>query len=299
VATHRELVLNALRLSDEPLDDDELARRTGISPRQAVNQVCRVLAREGALTRVTGSGGKLVNVLNELAAEHRKYKPVTVERVDSINSGMQPTVNPDALADVDPAKSLIILTCSGAKKPGGFAGPMACSEWPDSLYQARSALHARLPVDSSRVLPAWQRYIGHFYQAATAALAQAVKDQAHILIVSGGYGLVRAEEEIGDYKRRLQLSDWPRGLLESLIVDETHRVNAQAVVAFASTSTDYARLIRHTRWRAAGIHTAVLVTCPPSGGGAMRRVPRTLGEAFAAFWERRPLPAEVVVEPLA
>ena len=300
MAAHRERVLNALRLSDEPLDDDELARRTGISPRQAVNQVCRALEREGTLSRVPGPRGKLVNILNEPVAEHRTYKSVMVDGVEPNNSGMRPTAHQEVLADVDPARSLIILTCSGEKKPGGSAEPVSFSEWPDSLYRARSPLHARLRVDSSRLLPAWQRYIGHFYQAATPALQQAVRNHAHILIVSGGYGLVRAEENIGDYNNQFRLSEWPRGLLEQLIIDETRRVNAQAVVAFASTSTGYARLIRHIRWHAPGLDTAFLVTCQFSGGGAMVKVPRALGEAFTAFWNRETgqLPAGVVVEPL-
>ena len=68
VAGHRQQILEALRLSGHPLDDDELSRRTGISPRQSVNQACRALQREGALERVVGPSGKLVNRLRDRAA---------------------------------------------------------------------------------------------------------------------------------------------------------------------------------------------------------------------------------------
>ena len=61
--TNREKVLSTLRLSTSPLDDDELARRAGVSPRQQVNQICRGLVQEGLLTRVSGPDGKIVNAL--------------------------------------------------------------------------------------------------------------------------------------------------------------------------------------------------------------------------------------------
>jgi hypothetical protein len=300
VATHRERVLSVLRLSDEPLDDDELAQRTGIRPRQAVNQVCRALKREGTLSRVPGQRGKIANILNESAGQHGTYKSVTVDRVESNKSGKQQTAHQGVLADIDPASSLIILTCSGAKKTGGSVEPMSVTEWPESLYQARSALHARLHVDHGRLLPAGQRYFGHFYKAAHSALMRAVSDRAHVLIVSGGYGVVRAEEKIGYYDKQFRRSEWPRGLVEQLIIDEAHRVNAQAVVAFASTTSEYATLVRRIRWHAGGIDTAFLVTRQPSRDGAMVKSPRALGEAFTAFWNRDigQLPAGVVIESL-
>lgn len=61
--SQRDRILNELRVSSRPLDDDELSRRLGISPRQRVNQICRELAMAGLLARRTGPEGKLVNVL--------------------------------------------------------------------------------------------------------------------------------------------------------------------------------------------------------------------------------------------
>ena len=56
-------VLDELRRARRPLDDDELARRLGVSPRQTINQVCRGLERSGRLRRHVGSEGKIVNDL--------------------------------------------------------------------------------------------------------------------------------------------------------------------------------------------------------------------------------------------
>jgi hypothetical protein len=59
-ATGQEQV-HALQASSRPLDDDQLAARTGISPRQAVNQICRAFERAGMLRRRPGPDGKIVN----------------------------------------------------------------------------------------------------------------------------------------------------------------------------------------------------------------------------------------------
>ena len=57
-------VLEELRRSHHPLDDDELTRRLGVSRRQAVNQVCRGLESAGLLRRYVGPEGKIVNDLD-------------------------------------------------------------------------------------------------------------------------------------------------------------------------------------------------------------------------------------------
>lgn len=61
--TNRERVLAALANASVALDDDELALRTGVQPRQTINQICTRLAAEGAIIRSVGPAGKLVNTL--------------------------------------------------------------------------------------------------------------------------------------------------------------------------------------------------------------------------------------------
>jgi hypothetical protein len=56
-------VLDELRRSGIALDDDEVARRLGVSPRQTINQVCRRLESAGRLRRYVGSAGKVVRDL--------------------------------------------------------------------------------------------------------------------------------------------------------------------------------------------------------------------------------------------
>ncbi len=59
--TNRDRILKTLSVASVPLDDDELSQRAGVTPRQAVNQICNALAAEKLITRAPGLYGKLVN----------------------------------------------------------------------------------------------------------------------------------------------------------------------------------------------------------------------------------------------
>lgn len=59
--SHRDRISEAIRISSRPLDDDRLAARTGISPRQRINQICRELEHAGLVRRRSGSAGKIVS----------------------------------------------------------------------------------------------------------------------------------------------------------------------------------------------------------------------------------------------
>jgi hypothetical protein len=63
-------ILDALRHASAALDDDELARRLGVTPRQTINQACRKIERAGRLYRYTGPSGKIVNDLRPAGAPH-------------------------------------------------------------------------------------------------------------------------------------------------------------------------------------------------------------------------------------
>jgi cytoplasmic iron level regulating protein YaaA (DUF328/UPF0246 family) len=60
-------------------------------------------------------------------------------------------------------------------------------------------IHARAHIDETSLIPAWQRYTGSLYQASRDAMETARERGVHMIIVSGGYGLVLAAEPIGYY----------------------------------------------------------------------------------------------------
>lgn len=69
--SNRDRILNALAGSVRPLDDDQLSQRSGLTPRQTVNTICRQLAKDGVIRRTQGPEGKIVNRLvpTEYAAD--------------------------------------------------------------------------------------------------------------------------------------------------------------------------------------------------------------------------------------
>jgi len=204
------------------------------------------------------------------------------------------------LRHADPRRALLVIPCSAAKTRGGQPpGPGTREEWPDALRTARAWVLGAAETDTSGVLPAWRRYEGTFYRHARPALADAVAT-GHVVIISGGYGVARAQEPIAWYDKILRLADWPPGLLESALIDQARRTGTDTVVAFASETTGYAQLLRRTPWQDAGLK-ACLVTITGVTGGAMVEVPRRLGLAFGAFWNRQhdSYPPGTIVERLS
>jgi len=206
----------------------------------------------------------------------------------------------DDLHQLDPHRVLLITACSAAKAVGGEAvGGKVDQRWPEDLHAARArVLTAAQTGPSGGLLPAWRRYTGTFYRYASPVLREAVAS-GNVVIISGGFGVVRADEPITWYDKVLRLADWPAGLVESMLINEARRTGVDTVVAFVSAKTSYAQLVRRTQWQAAGIN-AYLVTITGVTGGAMFEVPRQLGLAFCAFWNQQwdGFPPGVVVERL-
>jgi len=248
-------------------------------------------------------GQTLTLVKSQTRAKSLQSSVATAYAVAPSRSNKSQFQHPDqaGLATINPLSALIVLPCSKHKILGGANKSVtATPTWSPELLLERKHLQDRVQLDDHLVTPAWQRYQGGFYKAAGFSLSRAVSGGANIAILSGGYGVVRASEEIGWYDRALKKSDWRRGLLEETLISEALRVDAKEVVAFAARTSEYAKIIKHTPWRQAGIRRAVLVTSTRIGGGAMRKVPADLGFAFRAFWYQHSeeYPADISCEEL-
>ncbi|WP_340682384.1 hypothetical protein LCL61_27390 [Amycolatopsis coloradensis] len=202
------------------------------------------------------------------------------------------------LDTIDPREALTILGPSKAKIRGGDASGETGEAWPEPLLHARADVLERSKVDNGGLRQAWLRYTGNFYRNAGGALAEAA-GSGRLLLLSGGYGILRADEPIAYYDRKLKLGDWPSGVLESAVLGEARRIGATKVVTFVSASADYAKLIRRIPWDTSEIG-GVLVTIDFHGGGAQVEVPRRLAHAFGAWWRRSPsdYPPGMVTEEL-
>ena len=278
------------------LDDDELSRRSGISPRQQVNIICRRLEQRGILERFTGTRGKIVNrladihraeqALTEVAATRSGAQAVAARPVaSSLSSGPTACIRPEA------DDTLIIIPCSKGKRDGSEPygeGGTLLGELPDALARrlaaARVAVANASHLDESALMPAWRRYAGALYQNAN--LGHAVDQEAswlrRLLILSGGYGVVRAMDPIGTYNLAMAAARWPRGLLQEVIETYARRQHIRRVIALVSQTTGYAGILRKVDWRGAGV-TEALCLSPEASTGAMRKAPRAIGQAVRAI----------------
>ena len=294
--THVDAVLGLIR-QVPGLTDAEIVRRTGIRPHQQVNQICRRLQSGGLIVRERGPEGHIIN----LPARDRPTSEIRSSRALHTRWGgaATPAAEADRVGDVeevarlDPMATLIVIPCSGSKRSGGTSqsAPGLCdaldAEEERQLRDARRRVGARAGVEERQLLPAWQRYAGTLYQAASSDLGRAVSGGGHVAILSGGYGAVLADEPIGQYDARFRLSWWPDQVVGRALGALARARGLSSMVAFLAASTEYAGVVRDVRWADYGVHDAFLLS-PRSGAGqgAQVLVPRALGQALSAFLRR-------------
>lgn len=289
--TNEQRILAALR--ERPgLDDDELSVAAGVRPRQQVNQLCRWLESRGVLRRKIGSRGKIVNFLQdrtEAKPSGDAERPATPQGTSL--KGAPRHVRPEqplGTFECDPRSTLFVFPCSGAKahqQGSRLKGPSILDQLPpvlrEKLAEARRQVGARVHIDETSLIPAWQRYTGSLYQASRDAIETALDRGVHMIIVSGGYGLVLAAEPIGYYEAVFKNSWWPRRLLDEVLIEYLRHHKLRTLCAIASASTGYAKLLRRVSWHEAELESALLLT-PEETTGAMVKSPRAQGEALSA-----------------
>ena len=273
-------------LQERPdLDDDALSIRSGVKPRQQVNIICRQLEKKGVLKRFVGSAGKIVNHLTDQA-----FDIAPAGRAHPVGAPAQSPAQEHFRIEALTPETLVIIPCSGRKTTGSRVGSSTGVllddlpvELAHRLVLARKAVAAKAHLDESTLMPAWRRNAGTLYQAAFPASdgSSLHPSFTHLLILSGGYGILRATDAIGTYDLAMREALWPRGLLQEVIKAYARYHHLYRVVAFASETTDYAKVLRKVGWASAGITDAVLLSPPPSTG-AMVKVPRAIGEALRA-----------------
>lgn len=216
--------------------------------------------------------------------------PATREDLDTFRRLVQASrPNRDDLAD-----TLLLIPCSSGKDarrdlglvPTGideFLGPEATAPLREGRVAAfaRTTLHA-----SSDAIPALARYSGQPYatpgvvDAAVAALTRGL----HLVIVSGGYGLVRAEEPIQLYSAHMQQTHgvWYRRL-PMILHDYVARNRIRRT--FGAFSRPYAAVIpdrlSEEDWRAVPRFEDL-----ETAGSPMRVVPARVGELLSELLDR-------------
>ena len=298
--TNADHILELLR-RQPGLDDDRISELTGIKPRQQVNQICRRLENQGVLRRSTGVTGKIVNypveglskgdalLVKPTDSTAHQHQQSGLVRAKSATSDQRDPTRKITL-ELTP-ETLLILPCSGKKLPlygVRDTGPRITDYLPDDLASklnsARRSVHSNYAnVDEQTLGSAWRRYDGHLYKAAREELRDALDNEMHILILSGGYGVLLANEPIGIYQARLNLAWWPQGLLEAVIASYTWRHKLKRVIAVVSRTTSYRSLLKRVDWRPTNAEEVVLLMPDTVRRGAMVKAPRSQGEAISAL----------------
>ena len=284
--THTERIIELLARSPS-LNDDEIAKKLRIEPRQTVNQICRRLDSHGVLERSTGSAGKIINTLTGTpTTSGRKPAP-------SPAPARTPVLGADnALTPERFEKTLLVIPCSKSKVEG--SAPRVCntrlteklpSALAAELKEARKNVAQKTLIDESTLMSAWRRYDGSLYRAASGALGDLLSEGMRIIILSGGYGALLAEEPIGDYSAALKPSWWPNRLLQRVLLAYAESQGISSVRAFASATSPYFRVLNSVRWRDAGIEDALLVAPEAQTGGTLKS-PASIGEALTALRDR-------------
>lgn len=267
------------------LTDRQIREATGIEPHQQVNQITNRLARQGRIRRVR-EAALLRNYPRDEPSPGAPASPAQSSGAQAREGTSRRATPPSGRWRVEPlavGHPLLVLPCSARKARGG--GPVADGEsvldhLPAGLAEELARARSRLAACREReeqLLPAWRRYTGHLYQAATSAWGALHQQGVPVAIVSGGYGVVLSTEPIAWYDARFRPSDWPSRLVPRSLAALAQTLNVDRVVALAGASTAYARVMRQAPWPV----PAALLTPRPGGGGAMRATPRLLGLALS------------------
>ena len=283
--TNRERV-RALIRNHPGLTDSEIRQRTGISPHQQVNQICRALAVAGLTRRVTGPHGRIINVPIGSDAVGLQPGPDAPTRSRPVGRATPRPSNPPRSSAtprtvLQPGTTMLVIPCSGSKQPGSGdrGGTSILDVLPPPLAGELADLRRRNVVvartDESTLRPAAERYAGTLYKSAGVAIQQLASRGASIVIISGGYGLVLAGEPIGMYEQVFRPAMWPNRIIERCLSALAERSETRTVVVVLSASTGYATVFRRTRWPST---TEVLLASPEASTGAMVKAPRAQGE---------------------
>jgi len=183
-----------------------------------------------------------------------------------------------------PATTLLVLPCSSRKVPGGdrstgTAGVLESLSGGTRgrLQDARAANRQRAGLNDAQLMRAYKRYAGTLYSIAGESIGRALHLGWSCVILSGGYGVVSADEEIGMYDARFEVSRWSPGLIGDVVTEYAIARGLSDVLAVVGRSTPYAEVLRRYRW---SDQVRLRLAAPTvRGGGAMVKTPRAIGEA--------------------
>jgi hypothetical protein len=184
---------------------------------------------------------------------------------------------------------LLIIPCCKSKR--GSPQQIRARSIDDFLgYEATALLHQtrelafRRPYTSldltSRPSPALYLYSGTMYSVGgfRDAIESAISRGMHVLVESGGYGLIRIEESINNYEAQINRTApvWRR-VLPRVLADYVSKNNIDQV--FVAGSKSYVSVLNRPDWWGTAECRWFVSSVRRGNGNAFKIVPRNLGIA--------------------
>lgn len=196
---------------------------------------------------------------------------------------------------------LLIFPCSASKKGSDLRREIPTAAITDFIShetaEILSSAQARLSRDPrdeiwfdrrTRLSPGLALYTGNQYKVPNfrERILDAILAGTHCLILSGGYGLIRAEEPIHLYAAEItQTRKYWADVIPEVLSEYIQRNDIRRV--FIGCSSSYSAILKKKGW--AG--KAVVYWCIPKlrrgEGGAMVKVPKLTGEAIVNLIDDR------------
>lgn len=157
----------------------------------------------------------------------------------------------------------------------------------EKLHEGRKE---NLEIIEKKGLAALDLYTGHLYSVFDFknAVRGAVESKTHCLILSAGYGLIRAEEPIDLYNKSMNqaLESWTRHNLIADVFSQYLKVNKISNAFITASKTTYAPALFYQgsidpRFIMPELCEAfVYIPIPPRDSSPIREVPKMQGEAI-------------------
>lgn len=304
----RELITTTMR---EGRDLPAPSRAIGAQP--LVTPPTPIALKAALYEAVRETGCSLRDVADDLGVPEREagrlLSPDEATKVATMNDALRKLAasrqrtaqvlrkSPLRHTDMDLANALVVIPCSAAKQRGGSAddGGACIADWlPQKLalelLGARVANAGAVQLDESQQMPAVERYAGHLYKTAGGALQRIQQAGARLAIMTGGYGVVLADEPIGCYSQRLAERMWPDDLVARCLAAYAEAIEATTVVGLLAGSTPYAKVFCRVRWPESVQQAWLISPVARPAAGAQVAVPCAIGEALREVAESHSLP---------
>lgn len=191
-------------------------------------------------------------------------------------------------------RDLLIFPCSAAKEGSPLARPIPLASIKTFIghRSARLLEAARDMVFKDRkkknyidhrspLTPALALYSGNQYKVEgfKDMVAEMIRSGGHCLVISGGYGLIRAEEPIHEYEAEITSNrKYWMDVIPEVLADYIQR--NQIIRVYIGCSSSYSAVLKRQGWSGNAEVFWCLPRLPAGEGGAMVKVPRLTGEAI-------------------